>query len=709
MSLAFRILGPIEVERDGRRVEPGSPKLRVLLIDLLVHRGETLSRDRLIDDLWAGQPPATAPGVLQNYISQLRKSLGAEVVRTAGPGYAIDIEAGQLDSAAFVGLVGDARAALEMGDAEVAVKCSQSALGLWRGEALADVSFESFAQAEIARLVELRAIAVELGLEAELVAGRHQGAVARLEAELASEPLRERLWFLLMLALYRSGRQADALRAFQRARTVLTEELGIEPGAELRRLEAGILEQRPDLDRAILVSTRRHAQERRPHGQTRAPSRLVGRAHERATLEAFLKQDGGGAEMLLLVGEPGIGKTRLLEEAQAVVEDSAGLVIAARGFEAERGRPYGAWVDALRSAALPPLPEALREGLAPLLPELSTIRPDLDDPNRLYDAVVSLLVHLSEVGPTVVIFDDAHWLDAPSVALLHFALRNLQGSGVAFVASTRPAELAGSEALPPMLDELRRNNSLRELAVGPLGAASIGELTSPIAPDSNPEQITQASHGNPLLAIEMARALGRGDDPLSSRLGALIGDRLSRLGEQARSLVPWMAAFGRSFTPSSLASTRLTVRWASCSSPSPSSKPTACSKPPRTGATTSPTTSSGPRPTSASPHHDERCCTPASASRSAESPTPTTRSPPRWHVTLTPGSTASPARPPVSAPPAAACVCSPTATPSSISRWGAPTHTGSHPPNRSRWRCNSSTSSCIPGCDSANQATSAAI
>lgn len=187
-----------------------------------------------------------------------------------------------------------------------------------------------------------------------------------------------------MLALYRSGRQADALRAYQRARTALREELGLEPGTELRDLEAAILDQRRDLDDLLVTTGPRRRMARR----ARPATALLGRAEEWSTIEAFLDGTAGTADgLLLLAGEPGIGKTRLLEEAQRHVEARGGTAITGRGFEAERGRPYGVWVDALRSAPLPVLDMSLRAALAPLLPELSEAPLQLDDPNRLYDAV----------------------------------------------------------------------------------------------------------------------------------------------------------------------------------------------------------------------------------------------------------------------------------------------------------------------------------
>ncbi|HKY75780.1 MAG TPA: BTAD domain-containing putative transcriptional regulator [Acidimicrobiia bacterium] len=552
--MEFRILGPLQVLRDGQAVEPGSPKQRALLLNLLVNHGRVVSRDRLIEDLWAGSPPSTGLGVLQNYVSQLRRALGPDVVVTRGPGYALEASPDDVDSVRFERLVTEAGAALEGGDASGAIDLVRRGLGLWRGPALADVAGEPFAQAEIGRLDELRASATELELEAEISAGRHREVIGRFEALLAEHPLRERLWWLLMLALYRSGRQADALRAFQKARAHLRDELGIDPGADLRELETAVLRQDPALDR--LLTRTAPAPAAAPAAPAvgvrppvrRPPTPLVGRVEEREALTRFLaaaREDERGG-LLLLVGEPGIGKTRLLEEARLLVESAGGVAATGRGYEAELGRPYGAWMDAFRSAPLPPLPESIRTDLTPLLPELSTERIDLDDPNRLYDAVVSLLTHLGLTAPTVVLLDDIQWLDAQSTALLHFVVRHLADRGTAFLATARSAELDDNVACRRVMQALRRDDLLVDLPVGPLPATTIADLTRPIAPDADADRIAGACNGNPLLALEMARALARGEDPLSSRLDALIGDRLGRVGEEAAKLVPWLAVLGRS-------------------------------------------------------------------------------------------------------------------------------------------------------------------
>jgi len=543
------LLGPLEVTREGQRVEPTSPKQRALLIDLLIHRGQVLGRDRLIDDLWGDDPPTTAPGVLQNYVSQLRRALGPDAVRTVGSGYAAG-DGLVLDVDELEAHLHDARTGHDAGDSDAVLQAATAALGLWRGDPLADVAFDQFAQAEVRRLVEFRGLALELQLEAEIAAGRHDAAVASLESAVAANPLRERLWWLLMLALYRSGRQADALRAYRRARTTLGEELGIEPGEDLRTLEQGILEQRVDVG-ALLAGRPPRRTVRRTSSR---PTALLGREREWSLIEDFL--DGtadtiGG--LLLLVGEPGIGKTRLLEETSGHVTAGGGVAVAGRAFEAEHGRPYGPWIDGLRGAPLAAVDERLLADLAPLLPELSDDAVELDDPNRLYDAVVQVLASLARTRPVVVLLDDVHWLDEASVALLHFAVRHLGKADVAFVASARGPELEDNSACHCVMEALRREDALSELAIGPLAPTTIAALTDPIAPGADSSRIAEATNGNPLFAVEMAKALARGDDPLSMRIDALIGDRLARLDERALALVPWVAAYGRGVPPRLLA------------------------------------------------------------------------------------------------------------------------------------------------------------
>ena len=245
--LAFRILGPLDVVDREQAVLLGGPKQRALLAILLLRRGEAVSSDRLIDQLWGERPPATAAKTLQGYVSHLRKALGNELLLTRGGGYLLAVAPGQVDAERFEAMAVDARRALADGDASAARELLGSALGLWRGEPLADLAYEPFAQREIARLEEARLAALEDRFDADLALGFHRDVVAELEGLVKLHPHRERLLGQLMLALYRSGRQADALDVYRRGRQVLGDELGLAPGPELRALEQRILTQDPAL------------------------------------------------------------------------------------------------------------------------------------------------------------------------------------------------------------------------------------------------------------------------------------------------------------------------------------------------------------------------------------------------------------------------------------------------------------------------------
>jgi DNA-binding SARP family transcriptional activator len=236
----FRILGPLEaVGDDGTELPLGGTKQRAVLALLLLEAGRVVSTDRLVDALWSGEPPRTAATSLQNFVSQLRKSLGSETIVTRPPGYLIRLQPGELDLAQVRRLVDEARAS----DPPRRAELLREALALWRGEPLAELAYEPFAQIEIDRLEGLRLALEEERIEAELALGRHAELAGELEALVRAHPLRERLRGQLMLALYRSGRQAEALDAYRAARKALVEELGIEPSPLLQQLHASILRQ----------------------------------------------------------------------------------------------------------------------------------------------------------------------------------------------------------------------------------------------------------------------------------------------------------------------------------------------------------------------------------------------------------------------------------------------------------------------------------
>jgi DNA-binding SARP family transcriptional activator len=242
-ELVVKLLGPLEVARQGRGVAVGGPKPRALLAALALEPGRVVSIDHLVENLWPGEAPETAAHAVQVYVSQLRKALGTETIETRAPGYALEVDPGCIDALSFVRLAAEGRDTLAAGDAAAASTILREALALWRGPALADFTYEPFAQTEIARLEELRLVALEERVEADLALRRESELVSELEALVDAQPLRERPRAQLMLALYRAGRQADALAAYRAARTTLIEELGVEPGPRLKELEVAILRQ----------------------------------------------------------------------------------------------------------------------------------------------------------------------------------------------------------------------------------------------------------------------------------------------------------------------------------------------------------------------------------------------------------------------------------------------------------------------------------
>jgi DNA-binding SARP family transcriptional activator len=318
MPMKFQILGPLEVEDDGREIPLGGPKPRALLAVLLLHPNEVVPADRLIDELWGGDSREGGAGALRVNVARLRKALPEGVLTTRSPGYSIRVAPDELDLHRFERLVDEGRGLLARGLATDASQRLRQALSLWRGPALADFAYESFAQPAIARLDEIRLAATELRIEADLALGRHDELVGELEALVAEHPLRERLRGSLMTALYRSGRQAEALDAYQHGRRTLVDELGIEPSPALQELERAILRQDPALD-----------------GASPRPS-SVAESEERSILVAIT--DPEHIDALLAVAEP------LAREPRRVI------VLARLVSEADELPSASAWLEGRRSA-----------------------------------------------------------------------------------------------------------------------------------------------------------------------------------------------------------------------------------------------------------------------------------------------------------------------------------------------------------------------
>ena len=299
----FRVLGSLEAVDEDGPLALGGRKQRALLAVLVVHRGEPVSTERLIDEIWGEQPPASAHKLVQGYVSHLRKVLGDGLLVTEGRGYLLRIAPGQLDVDRFESLVSAGRHALAHGDPRQASGRLREALEVWRGPALGDFTYEVFAQSMIARLEEARLAALEDRVDADLMLGEHHRVVGELEGLVREHPLRERPVGQLMLALYRSGRQTDALEVYRQTSELLRDELGLEPSPQLRELERSILNQ----DTAVGPPPR--AAPAPPANLPVAATAFVGRRHELAELAALLQS--GRTRLLTLTGAGGSGKTRL--------------------------------------------------------------------------------------------------------------------------------------------------------------------------------------------------------------------------------------------------------------------------------------------------------------------------------------------------------------------------------------------------------------
>jgi predicted ATPase/DNA-binding SARP family transcriptional activator len=421
--LDFRLLGPLEIRAGGEPLPLGGAKQRALIGVLLVHANEAVSTDRLIDALWSVRPPETAKTALQGYIRQLRDILEPERQRRVGEllattpaGYLLRVEDGALDRDRFQALARKGHTALAGKQARQAAELHRSALELWRGPALAEFAYEAWAQGEAERLEEQRLVCLEERIEADLELGLHAELVGELEALIAEHPLREHLRRLLMLALYRSGRQADALDIYQQARMVLTDELGIDPSPELRQLEAAILRQDEALASPAVAAP--------PTTKLPTPpTRLVGRQRELAEVGKLLSREG--TRLLTLTGPGGSGKTRL---ALALAERFAGHY------------RDGAWFVSLAPVSAPEL----------LLPTVAATLEVSEQPER--SLAETLAAALSE-KELLLVLDNLEHLLAVTPALAELLAGCPQLTMLA--TSRSPLRLAAEQeyAVPPLAEE----------------------------------------------------------------------------------------------------------------------------------------------------------------------------------------------------------------------------------------------------------------
>jgi DNA-binding SARP family transcriptional activator len=576
--MEFGLLGTLEVRTGEGLVRLPMRKQRALLALLLLNANRVVGRERLIDGLWGEEPPKRAVKAIQVYVSELRKLLPREMLLTRPPGYLVVVDEEAVDLMRFQRLVAEARES-PPGEAAVLLR---DALGLWRGPPLAEFQGEPFAAVEAARLEELRLAAVEERIEADLALGRQGELVGELEALIADCPVRERLRGQLMLALYRSGRQTEALEAYRDAWAAL-DEFGVEPGVPLRQLERQILAQDPSLD--LREGDQATAPDRRvvlPGPLVpESPFPFVGRTGELATLRALLEQARGGEGSLALLGaEAGGGKTRLIRE--LAHEAAAGGVLVLYGVSDEAVsvpyQPLRGWLEfVLRVCDPDVLKECLGEEgqpLARLVPKLASLTgspaPPRDpeaDRYLLHSAVTELLRRLSERQPILVVADDVHWADSEMLHLIRRVARAAPEARLLLLAAYRvPGERVGS-ALADTLADLARLDAVTRVSLGNLSPEEMGEFVRVAADaEATPELLSalaELTDGTPLLVCELWRDLLQRDavdvsdhrvhvSQLTELRGAdrirdLVRHRLSRLTPQTASLLDLAATAGPRF------------------------------------------------------------------------------------------------------------------------------------------------------------------
>lgn len=544
--LELHLLGELKVLVDRRALDlPASKKSRALL-GYLVATGKPHLREVLCELLWAG--PDDPRASLRWSLTKIRPLVdqpNATRLVADRERIAFEPKGAQVDLWSLRDEIGP-------DPTQASTAALRRAAARFEGELLAGLDLPDcyryhewcIAEREATRRQRTRILAI---LVERLPDPEEALQFARERVKV--DPLVEAAHVDVVRLLTLLGRRREALDQFEACRRLFANELGTKPSVALLQARVGLGEPEPAKVGAAASQPALHLP---------APGWPVfGRAVQLAEIEALLREAARGLArgMSLLLGEPGIGKTRLLEELAVGTRALGGSVFFGRAYEAEMVRPYGAWTDAFRSASLGELPGELARDLAPLLPELGSRAEPERDRSRLFDAVKGLLAHLSSKpsNPVIaVILDDLQWLDEASTALLHFVVRGLGPSRLIIACGARSQEVTENMAVSRLVRTLSRDQRIRLTRLAPLDPEATSRLAAAIEPAIDAARVASESAGNPLFAVEMSRALVRGEPRLSDSLAALIEDRLARIDDATRDLLPWAAALGRSFTLAAL-------------------------------------------------------------------------------------------------------------------------------------------------------------
>ncbi|WP_187329285.1 AAA family ATPase [Halomicronema hongdechloris] len=532
-----------------------TPRLQSLLAHLVLHRHAPQSRQHLAVCIWPDSTDSQARTNLRRELYHLRQALpDAKKFLDIRPNTLQWRPADSpfhLDAADF-----EAAVALAQQTQDVVIRQTalEKAISLYQGDLLPSC-YDDWIIPERNQLRQTYVHALDTMIEYLQEQREYGAAIAYAHRRLTHDPLCEAAYRRLMQLHGLNGDRASALQVYHRCVEVLEAKLGVEPSPatcevveRLQTWESKAKDQNLDNSKFKIQNSK----------SFHPP--LIGRETECRTLRHWLTTENT-EQLLLLTGEPGIGKTRLLDELRASVLAARGQVLQGRGFEAEMVRPYGAWIDALRSgpqathrAAQAEAGDGLSVALDRLLSTAGNEPEALSDRAQLFDAVVERLLRLAaDCGLTVVILDDLQWLDETSIALLHYASRLLRGSLVRFACATRPRALAQNAPAAGFIQALQRERCLQSIDLAPLNRAHTSELARTFHSPVDEERLFLDSGGNPLFALEIARSAHSDSAAGPGNLEVLIQARLQQLEPAARELLPWAAALGRSFRLTTLA------------------------------------------------------------------------------------------------------------------------------------------------------------